>query len=260
MCTVTLVPCFPGIRLACNRDEQRSRPAALSPQVRRFGGRRAILPIDPVSGGTWVGVSDAGLAFVLLNVNDHDRRPLASVPAPASPFLSCKRSRGTIIPGLLQCETLSDAVQQALTVDPAEYEPFRLVLADCSEIAEIRTTGGGLEMVGRRRLIVPALFTSSGLGDHRVESPRGQRFYRCFGEPYFWLEQQDAFHRHRWPERPELSVCMSRADARTVSYTVVEVWPDVVAMTYWPDAPDRTFTAVPTVWNLPRMVTSCGPN
>jgi len=49
---------------------------------------------------------------------------------------------------------------------------------------------------------------------------------------------QDRFHAHSWPDRPELSVLMSRADARTVSITAVEVLPGhglpSVTMAYTP--------------------------
>src|SRR5262249_13957501 len=73
MCTVSIVALNePGnrrLRLACNRDELRSRPAALPPLVRNCDERQAIMPIDPVSDGTWIAVNDAGIAATLLNVN-----------------------------------------------------------------------------------------------------------------------------------------------------------------------------------------------
>jgi hypothetical protein len=50
---------------------------------------------------------------------------------------------------------------------------------------------------------------------------------------------QDAFHRHRWPDQAHLSVCMSRSDARTVSYTTVEITSGHIAMRYHADAPDQ---------------------
>jgi hypothetical protein len=89
------------MRMVCNRDESRSRPAALPPQVREFGKQRAILPIDPVSGGTWIAASSAGLAMTLLN----------SYPAPAGPLApgateELLESRGTIIPYLLHLADL----------------------------------------------------------------------------------------------------------------------------------------------------------
>ena len=69
-----------GVRIVCNRDESRLRPAARPPELRRFGQHQALMPIDPISDGTWIGVSDAPLAAVLMNVYiaqaepEHDHR------------------------------------------------------------------------------------------------------------------------------------------------------------------------------------------
>jgi hypothetical protein len=94
------------------------------------------------------------------------------------------------------------------------------------------------------------MFTSSGLGDALVEAPRRALFDEWFVGVKLenQLERQDAFHRHQWPDRPELSVCMSRIDARTVSYTVVDLEADRATMTYYPDAPDRP--VAPVQWSL----------
>ncbi|MFG0251809.1 MAG: hypothetical protein ACF8NJ_02930, partial [Phycisphaerales bacterium JB038] len=75
MCTVTVIPLAAsddgagGYRMACNRDELRTRPEALPPVQRTYGDRRAWLPVDPVSDGTWIGLNEVGLALTLLNGN-----------------------------------------------------------------------------------------------------------------------------------------------------------------------------------------------
>jgi hypothetical protein len=239
MCTVTVIPWqnpqappIPGrgwVRIACNRDEQHTRPVALPPQVRRFGRRFALLPIDPASEGTWVAVNDAGLAMTLLNVNlgDGDQRAIRS------------SSRGSIIPALLACKTMTAAVAQASALDPSCYAPFRLVLADGRETAELCCDGSRMGPAQRQPLGAPLLFTSSGLGDRLVEGPRRRLFDEWFNNPDDWPRRQDAFHRHHWPDRPELSVCMRRPDARTVSHTVVTIGPNRVTLAYHPDAPDQ---------------------
>jgi hypothetical protein len=258
MCTVTVVPGIGSVRLAVNRDEQRSRPAALSPEVRYFGHRAAILPLDPVSAGTWVAVNDAGLALTLLN-------------APGTPGAIPARSRGGIIPALLDSRTLAAAIDRALAINGAAYAPFRLVLVDGLEVGEVRSEGdrprqggrggiprhsqggrggiprhsqgsrGGISrpmLVGRTALTTPMLFTSSGVGDELVQAPRRNLFADLLASADREAAQE-AFHRHRWPERGHLSVCMEREDARTVSYTVVTLAPDHVLLAYHPDAPDQ---------------------
>jgi len=234
MCTVTVIPAREAIRLACNRDELRSRPAALPPRVQQFGPRRAVLPVDPTSGGTWVAVNDAGLALTLLNVNSQN----------GSATLAAPLSRGKLIPALLHADTPLAAAFSALALDPAQYAPFRLLLVSRREGVEVHSDGTRIRLVWRIGLSRPQLFTSSGLGDQAVEGPRRRLFGEYFDSSGDPLARQDAFHRHRWPDRPHLSVCMDRPDARTVSHTVVSLGPDRVTLTYHPDAPDRPAEAV----------------
>ncbi len=229
MCTVTVVAAGDTVRLVCNRDELRSRPAALLPRVTPVGRHRAIFPVDPVSGGTWVAVNDAGLVLTLLNA-------YSTEPSRESGPL---RSRGTIIPSLLHHGMLPAVIEQAARIDATRYAPFRLVLGARQEWAELRSDGQEVRLIARAELDQPLLFTSSGLGDDRVEGPRRQLFdelVRSSDEPF---RQQELFHRHRWPERPQLSVAMQRPDARTVSQTHVCLGPDQVTLTYHPDAPDQ---------------------
>jgi hypothetical protein len=230
MCTVSVVSDKETVRLACNRDEQRSRPGALPPQVRRFGRHRAILPLDPTSGGTWIAVNDAGLAVTLLNVNQKPEEKEKLTPS---------RSRGAIIPSLLHCDDLDSALAEALALDPTHYATFRLLLAECAAWAEIHSDGRRIHVVMRGTFSQPFLLTSSGLGDHLVEGPRKALFAEFVDGCKDVIHQQDLFHRHRWNDRLHLSVCMSRADARTVSYTLVLLGPDRVTLSYHPDAPDQ---------------------
>jgi hypothetical protein len=231
MCTLTLVPLGGGCaRLASNRDEQRARPPALPPQRRRFGRHTAILPVDSVWGGTWIGVNDAGLALALLNVN---------LPHGSSRPRAIRASRGAVIPELLGCGTLAAALRRARRLRPEEYAPFRLVLLARGEVAEVRWDGANFRPTRHGRLTAPLLFTSSGLGDHLVEGPRRRLFEEFFARPGDWPARQDAFHRHSWPGREHLSVCMRRADACTVSHTLLEIDESSCVLTYNPAAPDR---------------------
>ena len=229
MCTVTVVPARETIRLACNRDELRSRPAAQPSRIERFGPRRAVLPVDPTSSGTWVAANDAGLVLTLLNVN----------PGNGLATSAARLSRGNIIPALLHADTPLAAASSALALDAAQYAPFRLVLVNWREAVAVHSDGARIRLVWRTVLTSPQLFTSSGLGDQAVEGPRRQLFGEFFDRPGDRLAQQEAFHRHRWPDRPHLSVCMDRQDARTVSHTVVSLGQDRITLAYRPDAPDR---------------------
>jgi hypothetical protein len=218
------------VHLACNRDERHERPDAFPPQVYRVGDLQGILPRDPLSGGTWIGANNAGLAMTLLNVNSANSSNLRA----GHPL-----SRGEIIPALLRCESLAAAAKAAGELNPAKYAPFRLVLVDREHLAEVRSDGNRLRLVLRLRLTGPVMFTSSGLGDQLVEGPRSKLLKESFTWPENWLAEQEAFHRHQWPDQPQLSVCMRRPEARTVSYTVIRLEDASVSLAYYPGSPDQ---------------------
>lgn len=231
MCTVTIVPGSagqsPAWRMACSRDEQHGRAPASPPQANRFDGVQALLPIDPSSGGTWVGVNEHGLALTLLNYN---------LPEPPT---GRDRSRGEVIPALLSASSVDEVLSLAGRIERQRMMPFRLVACDGQRLMLWR----GTEPIQQAELSQwdqrPVMYTSSGLGDHLVEPPRRELFDAWFGdEPSGYLQEQLAFHRHRWPGREHLSVSMAREDARTVSYTTVDVAAECVTMTYHPDRPD----------------------
>lgn len=227
MCTVSVVPHEDGARLVSNRDERHSRAAARPPSWWRLGPRRALFPIDAEAGGTWVGVNDAGLAVAVLNrhaAEDDCRREASSVPP---------LSRGAIVPLLLSASRPDEVLGYARRIRRALYRPFR-VLAAGHGLAAIVSAGPDDFHEVCVRLDTPLLLTSSSLGDALVDAPRRALFAAMMNTPAAdWLAAQRRFHAHRWPAIPELSVVMSRHDARTVSRTTCEMTrTGAVRMTY----------------------------
>lgn len=219
------------LRIAFNRDESRKRPDARPPEVRTCGARRAIMPIDPVSDGTWIAVNDAGLAAGLLNLHRFDK--FGREPHKGT------RSRGEIIPMLMECATIDEALERIFTRDHRDtyYSAFSLVLTDGRNYHEYKRHGGSDGITPNWPVERPRMFTSSGLGDALVHMPRKRLFDEMFVATAELVSTQDAFHRHQWPDHPELSVCMSRREARTVSYTVLELNDNDARMTYYPAPP-----------------------
>ncbi len=255
MCTVTIIPLHTGgFRLVTNRDERRSRLAALPPRVMPIGVAgsatvRCVWPIDGEAGGTWIGASECGTVLTLLNVNDDAARA-------ATPPRESLRSRGGIVLEVLRGLAIGErgaslpagarlsAVARLIERMELEvYAPFRLVGACDDGVVEFRWDRARLQ--SRRLNLVPACFVSSGLGDHRVQ-PRLALWDGWLARHGATPEAQDEFHRHQWPEHHEISVLMSRADARTVSTTAAEIGPRPplgearsVVMRYRDDGGDR---------------------
>ena len=213
--------------MMCSRDELRGRQPGLPPQVRHIQNHQVIMPVDPASDGTWVAANDAGLALTVLNLN------LGQPPTDRD------LSRGGVIPELAGCATIDHAVERACEIQASRMMPFRLVLCDGRRYAVWRSVDPAQDIQTMTLTDRPIMFTSSGLGDHLVEGSRRELFESWFtGDPAEHEERQDAFHRHQWPDCTELSVCMAREDARTVSLTAVRATQDTIEMVYHPESPD----------------------
>jgi hypothetical protein len=229
MCTVTILPRSllssdvspdsPLLRVVCNRDELLTRAPALPPALWAAGARRVLMPIDPASGGTWIAANDAGLVFVVLNANHGTSAPAGAV------------SRGTIIPTLVGCATVSRALDEARRIRADRFAPFRLLIIDPNEIVDCRPDGDHIRY-RRSHLRGATLRTSSGLGDAVVVGPRRTLFQRTFSHARNARTAQDHYHRHQWPGREAISVSMRRDDAATVSRTIVEVREGSVRLLY----------------------------
>ncbi|UYB51628.1 NRDE family protein [Xanthomonas sp. AM6] len=119
MCLVALaLESHPRWRLLLvgNRDEFHARPTAplqrwAAPAQRVLAGR------DLRSGGSWVGLDDAGRCTVVTNVRD----PLASMSG---------ASRGALVADYLAGAAPAAAFADALALRADAYPPFNLLLAD----------------------------------------------------------------------------------------------------------------------------------
>ena len=207
MCTLTLIRPAPGrLRAIFSRDEQRSRPDGEPPRLLHAGDRTCLAPLDPQGGGTWFGVNDAGLFVCLLNRND-------DTPQTAAP-----RSRGQLPLILLELPHAHLASQTLAAIDASAFGPCTLVCADAKRTVTFESSGDRFRQT-EHAASAALMLTSSGLGDALVEQPRRTLWHSLIEEWGSPRSAQAAFHAHRWPTAPHLSVCMEREDARTVSIT-----------------------------------------
>jgi hypothetical protein len=217
MCTVSVVPIGDGFRLISNRDERLTRPVAEPPGRVTVAGVDAIFPVDPQSGGTWIGGNEAGLAIALLN-----RTPTDVVSGFSRTIGTGERSRGEIVPRLLAARDMSRLLDMVTAIEPTLYEPFRIVAVWRHDVL-IATADGARMDVSMRHLTRPIAFTSSSLGDEIAERLRMPLFDALVAHAKDPVVPQRVFHGHQWADCPAFSVRMQRADARTVSRAIVNV-------------------------------------
>jgi hypothetical protein len=197
------------------------------------------MPIDPISGGTWIAGNDAGLVLALQNLN----------PNPAELARSADLvSRGTVIPDLLSHSLVNEAVETLRARSFDRFDCFQLILLDSTGYAKIRWDRHLLAVDSIAVISGPLFFTTSSLGDEFVAEPRRKLFEMMFSVDDRWERQQDMFHRHYWPDCPHLSVCMKRSDAQTVSLTVITLELDSLTIAYFSGNPDQN--PVPIVKQL----------
>ena len=232
MCTLSVVTSADGevVRLLMNRDERRLRPVASPPAVHRAGEGLAIWPRDPVSDGTWIAATEAGLALAVLNVDGQ--------------CAAARLSRGLIIPRLAVCRSIDHVIEAWSGLDMSAFSAFRL-LALTREALAIADSSSRTVQVTSLGQGEAHLMASSSLGDALVEPPRRALFAELLRTESDPRAAQTRLHQHAWPDRRHLSVMMNRVDACTVSQTEVLLTRDAVSLGYrpivdgWPMAETR---------------------
>ncbi len=220
MCTFSIIPHDAGFRVMSNRDERLDRAIAFQPSVEHMHSRAVVMPIDPVGGGSWIGVNDASLVAAVLNRHDG--------LAPSKVSFS---SRGALVRCALGCESVEAAAEAVARLDASRFQPFRLVLVQRARIALV--AGDSREFVhAEATLAQPFMFTASSLGDFFVDLPRRRLFECLMGQGDDRLRAQSLFHRHQWPGRQDISVLMERGNAATVSRTTIDVGSDGIDFKY----------------------------
>jgi hypothetical protein len=230
MCSVSWVRRRGSLVVVMNRDERRDRAPARPPRRWRGADGGFTAPVDAAAGGTWIAARDSGVVLALLN---HHASSGTAPPAGA-----IRVSRGRLVTALAAEAGVPDAARLRAE-DLASLAPFRLFVIG-PRLAPRVFTWTGAALSSRRLDPQVGFLTSSSWNPRGVIAARQAQFRafrRAAGRPT--LAALIAFHDQAASARgPGYAVRMSRADARTVSRTVVEWRAGRVSMAYQacPDA------------------------
>ena len=205
-----------------NRDEKRSRVAALPPAAFKIGERRVLYPREP-SGGTWLAVNDAGLCLALINWHRIEREPVAKI-----------ESRGQIIPDLIEAKNSESLARKLRGMSLGTRRPFRLIAIEPDQqlLGEWQWDLKSLKL--QRHPWERRHWYSSGYNEREAERSRTAL---CEAQSLGTLNSMRKLHASHLPERGPFSICMHRSDAATVSYSEVSVRGPRIGMSYQAGAP-----------------------
>jgi len=247
VCTVSWLLEPNGYQLFFNRDEQRNRSIALPPQHYECEGTSALMPVDPDGGGSWISVNEQGLALCLLNFYQ------GQLPD------GVLKSRGQLLKSLSTLSFQQDISAELSAINLFQYAPFTLLafarFGFETSVIEISSRGYQWDGVELTKLNICSPMTSSSVEFESVSAARQQRFKRLSENPeanhllaYHQSHelnkslQPKKGHDHQRLQNDQLieghqSVCMHRDDAKSVSFSHIEVNADQVLFSYMDGSP-----------------------
>jgi hypothetical protein len=224
MCSVTFLPREEGFVLAMNRDELISRVPALPPKVHHRGELTVLCPSEP-SGGTWIGVNSAGLAFSLLNWHSQPDRPGEDLI-----------SRGEVVRALLSGRSSSEVSAILKELPLRRMNPFRLIAVSLPERLLAEWNSGSELLTSKVCPWQRHHWFSSGFDEAKaIQVRRG--VCEQFSGDLEDLPTLRKLHASHVPIAGPFSLCMHRKDATTVSYTEITVRDHTASMFYISGSP-----------------------
>ncbi|EWH11872.1 hypothetical protein DS2_01763 [Catenovulum agarivorans DS-2] len=206
--------------------------------------RQAIYPIDPQGQGTWIATNQNGETWCLLNL--YQKNQAAELGYSATSARKQKLlSRGQIILACLSAQTDMSLPRLQDYCGKYKFSPFTLCyfpkVLTPQNWQPIYWQWDGIQVTAQQ---LPNMFTSSGKAFTKVLSHRQavfSQFSRQQSNDYLWQ-----FHTSHQPSKSHTSVCMHRADAKSVSITEVTSSTTVQQMKYWNTSPCQAQYSKPT--------------
>lgn len=227
MCTVTYLPTGSGsFLLASNRDESKSRRPGLPPDADRTGDIGILRPTDSEAGGTWISLSENGIAFALMNDYQTQYHSGEKVT-----------SRGDIIPAVADCMTAHDVAGRLEMVHEFRFRPFRLLMASALQ-GVFRWSYNGQTLTDGHEGYGAGLWVSAGGEERRVLTGRRKMFERYLAKTDVDnLDRIKEMHVTRDVKAGEYSFCVDLEQVQTVSATIAEFHSNRTVRMHYMDAP-----------------------
>lgn len=221
MCTVTIF--YNGgddFVLTSNRDESPDREA-LSPDFYTINNTKMLLPKDPLSGGTWLGVSENKRVICLLNggFSIHKREK------------EYRLSRGVVVNDLLSSENIEIAIND---YDLNNIEPFTLIVSDwVSHLQFYELVWDGEIKHFSKLSLETHIWSSSTLYSNEMKEERRVWFSNFKKENRLLnSEKLMQFHKTAGKDNLDFGVIMDRGNVKTTSITQVEKTKSTLNMSY----------------------------
>ena len=225
-----------GYQIHFNRDESRWRSKALPPRLLTSRGIEYLAPIDQDAKGTWILVNSWGFSVCLLN---HYVDGSVSNKSQVSPDF---RSRGLLVKDLGHLKNIGEALAALDRAGIKNYASFDMYLFDIHQVHAIGWNGKT-----RTDTENPVAFKSSS-GFHARQVVDSRR--KHFGQRQLSDQSLREFHRSHTPHKSAYSVCMHREDARTQSYTEIDVSRCAASICYTDGPPCETALSPPLSLSL----------
>lgn len=212
MCTVTFIPFKDSFFITSNRDENPERKAKGLVSFHPPGKEVIHYPLDEISGGSWIALSDAGRAVCLLN----------GAYEPFVPTPPYRQSRGqVVIDAVLENEIQSFIDHYELT----GIAPFTILIFEKNNFVQL-VWDGKEKHITPLSVEEPQIWSSVTLYPEHVRAWRKSLFEK-------WISDKNNYDRESIIEFHQLAngdpfndFVMNRHDmVRTLSVTNIELRP-----------------------------------
>ncbi|WP_372753100.1 NRDE family protein [Mariniflexile sp.] len=239
MCTVTIIPKQNNdFVLTSNRDEAPSRKS-LPPNYYLKNDANILFPMDELSSGTWIGISDKNRVVCTLNGGfaTHERNQ------------NYKKSRGLVTLDFLMFHAFETEVE---VYDLLNIEPFTMVIADWNtSLKFIELVWDGNEKHITNLPLEPRIWSSTTLYNDTMKAERLKWFEVFKNENEVNAQSLLKFHKTTEKDNKEFGVVMNRGFVKTTSITQIEKFNDSLEM-YYENLQNNTISS--KTFKLPQAV------